>query len=268
MKKLFASALLCAALLLGPAAQAAAPILVDGVPLEQNASAQLYHNTTYVSLRAMVEALCPDASVAWADNRAQVTDTALSLSAQPGALYIEANQCVFFVQYGVLLDQGSTLVPVRTLAAALGAQVDWDPATGAISVRSDDAAQPLQPSYDSEILYWLSHVISAESQGEPLLGKIAVGNVVLNRAADDEFPSTVYGVIFDDRWGGQFECVRNCTIYQEPTAESIVAAKLVMDGADVAGDALYFLAPALTSNHWIMENRPYIMTIGAHWFYR
>ena len=267
MKKFFASTLLCATLLLGPGAQAAAPILVDGVPLEQNAFAQLYHSTTYVSLRAMVEALYPDASVAWVDNQAQATDAVLSLSAQPGALYIEANQRAFFVQHGVLLDQGCTLVPVRALAAALGAQVDWDPVTGVVSVHSDAAQQP-QSSYDSEILYWLSRVISAESQGEPLLGKIAVGNVVLNRVASGEFPGTVYGVIFDERWGGQFECVRNLTIYQEPTAESILAAKLVMEGADVAGDALYFLAPALTNNHWIMENRPYAMTIGAHWFYR
>ena len=41
-----------------------------------------------------------------------------------------------------------------------------------------------------------------------------------------------------------------------------------LEGVNVAKDSLYFLAPALTNNHWIMENRTHVMTIGAHWFYR
>ena len=94
-----------------------------------------------------------------------------------------------------------------------------------------------------------------------------MGNVVLNRVADGGFPNTIYGVIFDDRWGGQFEPVRNGTIYDEPTEESVLAAKLCLEGANTAGDSLYFLAPALTTNHWIMQNRTYRTTIGSHWFY-
>ena len=37
---------------------------------------------------------------------------------------------------------------------------------------------------------------------------------------------------------------------------------------DVYKRQLYFLAPHLTDNHWTMENRTYITTIGAHWFYK
>lgn len=95
-----------------------------------------------------------------------------------------------------------------------------------------------------------------------------MGNVILNRVDHREFPNTIYGVIFDDRWGGQFEPVRNGTVYHDPTQESVTAAKLVLEGADVVGDSLYFLAPSLTNNHWIMSNRDYVATIGAHWFYR
>ena len=110
--------------------------------------------------------------------------------------------------------------------------------------------------------------ISAESRGEALLGQIAVGNVVLNRAASADFPNTIYSVIFDSRWGGQFEPVRNGTIYDAPAPSSIVAAKLCLEGANAVGDSLYFLAPALTSNHWAMNQRTYVTTIGCHWFYR
>ena len=59
----------------------------------------------------------------------------------------------------------------------------------------------------------------------------------------------------------------NCTVYDEPTQESLLAAKLVLDGARAAGNSLYFIAPELTDNHWTMENRTYVTTIGCHWFY-
>ncbi len=266
MKKWCASALLCAALLLGPKAQAAGSVLVDGAPLENNAFAQVRNNTTYVSLRTVTQALRPTATVVWENGQAAVWDSALSLTARPGSIYIEANDRAIYLPDGVLLEDGCTLVPVRALASALGAQVDWDAGTGTVHVTSG-AASAASAGYDSSSLYWLSRIISAESRGESLLGKIAVGNVVLNRVASSEFPDSIYGVIFDGRWGGQFEPVRNGSIYQEPTEESVLAAKLVLEGASVAGNSLYFLAPSLTSNHWIMNNRPYVMTIGCHWFY-
>ena len=127
---------------------------------------------------------------------------------------------------------------------------------------------PEDAPYSADDLYWMAKIISAESRGEPLAGKIAVGTVVLNRVASPEFPDSIYGVIFDQKWGVQFQPVANGTIYHEPTDESILAAKMVLDGARIAGDSLYFLAPSLTNNHWIMENREYVTTIGVHWFYR
>ena len=66
--------------------------------------------------------------------------------------------------------------------------------------------------YDADVVYWLSRIISAESRGEPLIGQIAVGNVVLNRVRSSAFPNTVWGVIFDRKWGVQFSPVSNGTI--------------------------------------------------------
>lgn len=204
----------------------------------------------------------------WVKDRAVVRAEGLKLTARPGDAYIEANGRTLYAKDGVHLKAGRTLVPVRVLAEALGATVDWNPATGVVSVNGGGSATT-QPDYNREDkLYWLSRIISAESRGEPLEGQIAVGNVVLNRVDSPDFPDTIYGVIFDDRWGGQFTPVRNGTIYQEPTEQSIQAAKLCLEGVNVAKDSLYFLAPALTNNHWIMENRTHVMTIGAHWFYR
>lgn len=123
------------------------------------------------------------------------------------------------------------------------------------------------PNIDEDAVYWLSRIISAESKGESLEGQIAVGNVVLNRVKSPEFPNTIYGVIFDDRWGGQFEPVRNGTIYLEPTAQSVQAAKQCLSGVNNIGNCLYFLAPDLAQNFWIPQNREYVTTIGCHDFY-
>ena len=262
---------LIAALALGLTVTAApcmaAEIYIDGSAA--NVETIVEQNTTYVGLRQLINHLDPDAYVAWETDRAVIRSDTLTLTAVPGALYIEANGRTLFVPLGVWLEDGKTWLPVRALCAALDAEVDWDAENGHVLITSGSGAiQPGSSYYDTDELFWLSRIISAESQGEPLTGKLAVGNVILNRVAHSDFPDTIYGVIFDDRWGGQFEPVRNGTVYDEPTSESVTAAKLVLEGADVVRDSLYFLAPSLTDNHWIMENRDYVTTIGVHWFYR
>ena len=154
----------------------------------------------------------------------------------------------------VFVERGRTYVPLRTLTTALGGQV------GGAAVTSPGA------DYNAMDLYWLSRIISAESQGESLTGQIAVGNVVLNRVAASEFPGTIPAVIFDRKHDVQFTPISNGTVYLPPTAQSVEAAKRVLDGENTAGRALYFYAPALSQGVWINANRTYL-TIGCHRFY-
>lgn len=221
--------------------------------------------TSYVSLRLVSQALAPQAKVSWTGGIASVRCEGLSLEAVPGQKWIVANGRYLYVPGGVRIQDGRVLVPVRVLAEAFGARVEWNGETGLISVFSGDRVP--MAAYSEDELYWLSRIISAESRGESLEGQIAVGNVVLNRVRSREFPNTIYGVIFDSRWGGQFEPVRNGTIYQTPTALSVIAAKLCLEGADVVGESLYFLDPTKASNFWTTQNRPYVTTIGVHDFY-
>ena len=257
------SALLLSLLLLTSSAHAAS-LTLDGAPLDVG-HAPVYSGSTYVSLRAVVEAVCPDASVFWGAGQANVYTPSLTLAAQPGQTALICNGDSLPLSSPILLDSGRTLVPIRPLASLLGMEVTWNGATGTVELTTGAEAE--RDDYDDQV-YWLSRIISAESQGECWEGKIAVGNVVLNRVASPDFPNTIYGVIFDDRWGGQFEPVRNGTVYDTPTQESIQAAIACLAGENTVGDSLYFLAPELTDNHWTMENRPYVTTIGAHWFYK
>lgn len=251
------------------AAGASRTVYADGAPVGQAAAATEYRSgTTYVALRAVTTALSSQAAVTWENGQAVVHTPNLSLTARPGDCYIQANGRCLYVPDGVRIDCGRVMIPVRVLAQALGASVWWDSATSSIFLTSGSGGITSGDNfYDSSSVYWLSRIISAESQAEPMLGRIAVGNVILNRVASDEFPNTIYDVIFDKNWGVQFTPVSIGSIYWDPTEGSIVAAKLCMEGVNVVGKALYFIKPSAASNLWVAQNRPYVTTIGVHNFY-
>jgi len=277
-KRILTAGVLTGALTVGSAE--ALTVKVDGKDL--TAGSYLENGTTYVPLRPLARSL-GQVEVWWDGVSAQVGGSGLSLSARPGDTWLSANGRLLAAPGGVRLENGATMVPVRALAEAMGAEVAWDGATQTVELTSRQVSETAPggspesgsspapdvqaPAYTEEDLYWLSRIISAESQGEPLEGKLAVGTVVLNRVASPEFPNTIYGVIFDRKWGVQFTPVANGAIYWEPTQESVEAAKLVLEGARAAGNSLYFQNPDQTTDRWAANNRKYVTTIGCHWFY-
>lgn len=248
-----------------PGAQAVS-LLVGNTPVTENVV--LYNSTTYVPLRAASQLIAPNAKVSWQNGQAYVTSPNLELIARPGDIYMQANGRMLYAAEGIKLINGTTLVPIRSLAKALGAEVTWDGAgQRAIVTRGSGTITSGDRYYDSDSVYWLSRIIHAESSGEPLKGKVAVGNVILNRVASPSYPNTIYNVIFDTKYGTQFQPVANGEIYNTPSAESVLAAKLCLDGASVVGSSLYFFNPAISSSSWIANNRTYVSTIGNHVFY-
>ncbi len=118
-------------------------------------------------------------------------------------------------------------------------------------------------------IFWLGRIIHAEAEGEPYIGKVAVGNVVMNRVNSNQFPNTIYGVIFEYFQGiPQFSPVQDGTIYNNPSSESLKAAEEAYFGSKPVGDALYFFNPKKAAGTWIVKNRQYVTTIGNHAFYR
>lgn len=134
--------------------------------------------------------------------------------------------------------------------------------------KQESSQQVVSRGNREDDLYWLSRIIHAEAQGETYEGKVAVGNVILNRVASSQFPNTVKGVVFDKQQGyTQFSPVIDGSIYNTPSSESIQAAKDALSGSRPVGDALYFLNPSKSTNFWIIKNRKYYKTIGDHDFY-
>ena len=118
--------------------------------------------------------------------------------------------------------------------------------------------------YDPDDLKWLSHIINAEAGNQSLTGQICVGNVVLNRVAHENFPDTVADVIFSPN---QFCPVKSGTVYCTPDADAVAAAKLCLEGVELAGESTYFVNPTTGSTAWFRQNLTYVMSVGDHDFY-
>ena len=248
-------------------------VMLDGEEiLNEEEGALLADGVTFVALRRFCT-LMGGCEVSWdnASNSASVRAAGLVINAAPGNQYITVNDRIFFCSNAVFIKDGTLYVPIRALARAYGLDVEWRAEGGSFGyvnlISSGKRAEDASDVYDSEVLYWLSRIISAESRGESLMGQIAVGNVVLNRTRSEQFPSTVYDVIFDTKFGVQFTPAASGTIYHEPSESSIIAAKICLEGYTLSDDILYFLNEAISTNMWVTNNRTYVMTLGNHTFY-
>lgn len=116
-------------------------------------------------------------------------------------------------------------------------------------------------SYEANVNL-LARVINGEARGEPYVGQVAVGAVILNRVRHPSFPNTIAGVIYQP---GAFTAVVDGQIHANMVETSIRAARDALNGWDPTGNAIYYYNPRTATNQWI-RSRPYITTIGKHVF--
>lgn len=108
----------------------------------------------------------------------------------------------------------------------------------------------------------LARIISAESRGEPYMGQVAVGAVILNRMEHPSFPNTISGVIYQP---GAFSCLYDGGVNAAVSDSAYKAAREAINGSDPTGGAIYYYNPVKSTNQWIFS-RPVITVIGAHRF--
>jgi len=251
-----------------PEGSAHVNIEIDGIRV-LGGEAAIIDSVTYVPLRTFAQ-LCGAHSVSWNayTRTATVKDGQTVINIKDGSNYVEANGRYFYSPTPARNIDDRIFVPIRVISKALCVEVDWD--ADRRTVVLTDTGETLKSGdkfYNSNDLYWLSRIINAESAGEPLEGKIAVGNVVLNRKASPAYPNTIYGVIFDRKGGTQFTPAATGTIYRTPTAESIMAAKICLEGYSIDDRVLFFMNPRIATNNWISQNRPFAFRIANHDFY-
>ena len=131
-----------------------------------------------------------------------------------------------------------------------------------------DAVAAQDAGGDDAHLRCLAGAVYYESKGEPLVGQLAVAQVILNRTKSGRFPSNVCGVV---KQRGQFSFVRggeipavsgNTLAWRTAMAVAKVALGQAWDGTP-AHDALYF--NATRRGH---SGGTRVAAIGGHSFYR
>ena len=262
-KRLLTAAVLCAALTVpAKAARRSVPVQIDGNPIA--VSAYVERGVTYVPLRALLNTM--GAWDVWWDEatgRAAAASDDTHLWADPAADTVTVDEKT--VRGRVTVENGTTYVPLRLVGEALGCQVEWDPYLGGAAVTSPGAA------YDAGELYWLSRIICAESGAESMSGQIAVGNVILNRVESSQYPDTVEGVVFDTKYGVQFQPVSNGRINSvKVTAETIRCVDRALDGEDYSNGALYFMNRKASGRKagWFDSRLTYLFAHGGHEFFK
>ena len=117
-------------------------------------------------------------------------------------------------------------------------------------------------SYSSQDVYLLAKCIHAEARGEPYIGQVAVGAVVLNRVKSSSFPNSISGVIYQPY---AFTAVIDGQMNLEPNDTAYNAARDAMNGWDPTNGCIYYYNPATATSSWIWS-RPVMITIGKHNF--
>ena len=243
-------------------------VTVDGRRL--SSSALMINSTLYLPARAFLEAL--GAKVSYNSRTKTLTATAngFNLSAADGGFVTYVNdRPLFAFSPNAVMSNGRMYIPASTLVKATGTSIN----KVSTSVSSVDIKGKLSPIahassyYRDDEVFWLARIITAEARGESLLGQIAVGNVIVNRVKSNSYPNTIYGVIFDRKWGVQFSPVLDGTIYNTPTYNATLAAKIILEGTTLSENSLFFLNPKTAESNWIVKSREYQYTIGGHDFY-
>lgn len=123
------------------------------------------------------------------------------------------------------------------------------------------AASASASSYAGDVEL-LARLIHGEARGEPYVGMVAVGAVVLNRVRSSKFPNTLAGVIYQ---AGAFDAVSDGQINLTPGEQSRRAARDALNGWDPTAGCLYYYNPATATSSWIWS-REVRLTIGDHSF--
>lgn len=119
--------------------------------------------------------------------------------------------------------------------------------------------------FSGEDEYLLAKIAMAEAEGEDVDGKALVILTVLNRVSSNEFPDTIYDVIYEPKQfspidNGRFDAV-------EPDGECYEALEMVKDGWDESKGSLYFES-CKEADNWHSRNLEYLFTHDGHRFYK
>lgn len=123
--------------------------------------------------------------------------------------------------------------------------------------------QALSRTVKSSDIELLARAIYGEARGEPFIGQVAVGAVIINRVLSSYFPNTFQRVIYQKN---QFSAVSDGQINLKPNQTAYNAAREALKGTDPTIGAMYYYNPKIAKHQWWFETRRMLVTIGDHVF--
>lgn len=236
------------------------------------ARAYMKNDTPYISLADVCAIYDIDITPDVTEDAFSVSAVGLELSGAAENGYIVANHRYMYLPDGYINCVGDIYLPLDVICRifTLNAEVtDSGVEISTLKARIISGSENYYDThYDADELYWLPHIAYVEALDQPLAGIMGVVSVVLNRVVDEDFPDSIFEVIYDTRHTVQFTPAATGSLHGKPTELYYIAAYLVLEGYNTVGDSLYFVNPENNGNYWFRENLTLVATYGDHEFYR
>ena len=183
---------------------------------------------------------------------------------------VKTGQSLYLIarQYGCSIDdiKNANRLSTNTIQPGKILKIPVDDASVAASSNSTAVVTTSRGGYYRSYTQaeWdmLAQVVHGEARGESYTGQVAVAAVVLNRMENDNFPDTMYGVVFQKN---AFTCINDGQYYLKPNRSAYQAALDAMHGEDPTNGCLYYWNPVTATSSWIWT-RSIEMQIGNHVF--
>ncbi len=251
------------------------PLPADGVYLVRNGEplhlehyARIIDRVTYVPVTEFFAAL--DCNAWWDDAQdvIRITRTEeLSGQLKLGSRLAQFNGRCWMMTAPCAQVDGMAWMPLRDAAKVFNGTVTWVEDTQTAHIDGYGLLEAGGSFYDEQDLLWIARIVRHEAGNQPLEGKVAVANVIINRMNSWAFPNTAEEVIFDTRTGVQFVTRDSKAILKSPSDECWLAAKLALEGYETAPDCLYFASNRVAKRCWAGRNRQVFGVIGGHTFF-
>ncbi|MGI5976594.1 MAG: cell wall hydrolase [Candidatus Limivicinus sp.] len=229
------------------------------------------NDEVYMSLGDLGRLYDIDISIKSAGSSFAAEGKALDIKAEQNSGYLEVNHRFLYLPHGYIDCGGDIYLPLEVLgrifgitAKVSGERVDIDTVRPRLIVGGEDY---YTMNFTADELFWLPRIAYVEAKEQPLAGIMGVCNVVLNRVKSDDFPDTIFEVLYDHKYGVQFTPAANGSIQGRPDEISRIAACLVLEGYNPVGGSLYFVNPGIEGSHWFKKSLKHVVTIGDHAFY-
>lgn len=247
------------------------PVYYDGLLSDRG---YLYNDVIFIQPQSLCAYYGLELTEKSEADSASLTIGGVELTASLGQGYMAMDGRYLYTPEDYIIVNGHVCLPCDAVGRIFGISIvpaeDLSRADGQLtSLRLLQGGEDYYAThYPQEDLYWLSRIIYSETKDQPMAGLIGVGNVVYNRLNSDDFPDTVFDVIFDRRHTVQFDPAATGGVLGEPDERSVIAAYLCFEGYNTVGESLYFVNPDKGDSGWFEQALEPVISLGDHDFYK